>query len=101
VALPVLLAAKLGELGESELPGHGGDVRAAIGSSPAPDPPVPRTAGKRIPGEPIHAGRAIAGPGAASPWLDRAQRSYALGLADDWNERLESWCYVEDTPARP
>jgi len=32
--------------------------------------------------------------GAASPWLDRAQRSYALGLADDWNERLEVLCYV-------
>ena len=40
----------------------------------------------------------IAALAAASPWLDREQRSYALGLADDWNERLESWCYFEDTP---
>jgi glucoamylase len=35
---------------------------------------------------------------AAAPWLPPPERAYAEGLADDWNERLESWCYVQGTP---
>ena len=34
---------------------------------------------------------------AAGPWLDPPERAYAERLADDWNERLESWCYVKDS----
>jgi len=99
VALPVLLAAKLGELGESELPGTAAMVRAAIGFIARTGPTSPQDRWEENPGvSPFTLAVAIAALVAASPWLDRAQRSYALGLADDWNERLESWCYVEDTP---
>lgn len=37
---------------------------------------------------------------AAGPWLDEEERGVALALADDWNARLEDWCYVtgEDAP---
>ena len=35
---------------------------------------------------------------AAAPWLDESAREYALDLADDWNERIEQWCYVAGTP---
>ena len=41
---------------------------------------------------------AIAALVAAAPWLDEAARDYALDLADDWNERMEEWCYVVGTP---
>ncbi|WP_161882607.1 glycoside hydrolase family 15 protein [Deinococcus alpinitundrae] len=36
----------------------------------------------------------------AGPWLSREERQYAEALADDWNDRLEDWCYVsgEDAP---
>jgi glucoamylase len=40
---------------------------------------------------------AIAALVAGAPWLEPEQRSYALELADDWNEQLETWCYVEDS----
>ncbi|OLV16201.1 glycoside hydrolase family 15 protein [Deinococcus marmoris] len=37
---------------------------------------------------------------AAVPWLEPEQADYALALADDWNARLEGWCYVtgDDAP---
>ena len=41
---------------------------------------------------------AIAALVAGAPWLDEATRDYALDLADDWNERIEQWCYVVGTP---
>ncbi|AWN22167.1 glucan 1,4-alpha-glucosidase [Deinococcus irradiatisoli] len=36
----------------------------------------------------------------AAPWLSVQERAYALALADDWNDRLDGWCYVsgEDAP---
>jgi cytosine/adenosine deaminase-related metal-dependent hydrolase len=34
---------------------------------------------------------------AAAPWRAPQERAYAESLADDWNERLESWCYVKDS----
>jgi glucoamylase len=33
----------------------------------------------------------------AAPILGGAAGEYALSLADYWNERIEEWCYVEDT----
>jgi glucoamylase len=41
---------------------------------------------------------AIAALVAGAAWLEPAERDYALSLADDWNERLESFCFVTDTP---
>jgi glucoamylase len=97
--LPVLLAAKLAELGEPELPGTAEMARAAIGFIARTGPTSPQDRWEENPGvSPFTLAVAIAALVAATPWLDPAQRRYALALADDWNERLESWCYVEDTP---
>ena len=37
---------------------------------------------------------AIAALVAAAPWLGKAQAKAALALADDWNARIDEWCYV-------
>ncbi|HEY2591087.1 MAG TPA: glycoside hydrolase family 15 protein, partial [Steroidobacteraceae bacterium] len=97
--LPVLLAAKLAELGEAELPGTAEMVRAATGFIARTGPTSPQDRWEENPGvSPFTLAVAIAALIAAVPWLDSAQRAYAHGLAEDWNERLENWCYVEDTP---
>jgi len=41
---------------------------------------------------------AIAALIAAAPWLNEIERLRADQLADDWNERLEAWCYVQGSP---
>jgi glucoamylase len=97
-ALPVLLAAKLAELGEPELPGTREMVRAALGFLARTGPASAQDRWEENPGVgPFTLATAIAALVAAGPWLEPAERDYALELADDWNERLESWCYVEDT----
>jgi glucoamylase len=97
-ALPVLLAAKLAELGEPELPGTAEMVRAAIGFIARTGPSSPQDRWEENPGvSPFTVATAIAALVAATPWLEPAQRRYALSIAADWNERLECWCYVEDT----
>ena len=35
---------------------------------------------------------------AAAPWLSDEEGSYVSALANDWNDRIESWCYVKGTP---
>ncbi|HEX5458959.1 MAG TPA: glycoside hydrolase family 15 protein [Steroidobacteraceae bacterium] len=98
VALPVLLAAKLAELQEPELPGTREMVRAAVGFLARMGPSSSQDRWEENPGiSPFTLATAIAALVAAGPWLDPAARDYAADLADDWNERLESWCYVEDT----
>jgi glucoamylase len=97
-ALPVLLAAKLAELGEAELPGTTEMVRAAIGFIARTGPTSPQDRWEENFGvSPFTLAVAIAALVAAAPWLESAQRAYVLALAEDWNERLESWCYVEGT----
>jgi glucoamylase len=98
VALPVLLAAKLAELREPELPGTLEMVRAAVGFLARTGPSSSQDRWEENPGvSPFTLAATIAALVAAGPWLESAERGYALDLADDWNERLESWCYVEDT----
>jgi glucoamylase len=98
VALPVLLAAKLAELREPELPGTREMVRAAVGFLARTGPASSQDRWEENPGvSPFTLATAIAALVAAAPWLDSEEHAYALELADDWNERLESWCYVEDT----
>jgi glucoamylase len=41
---------------------------------------------------------AVAALIAAGPWLTAEEARDAAALADDWNERLEHWCYVTGTP---
>jgi glucoamylase len=97
-AFPVLLAAKLAELGQRELPGTAEMVRAAVGFIAHSGPASPQDRWEENPGvSPFTLAVAISALVAAAPWLTADERAYALSLADDWNDRLESWCYVRDT----
>jgi len=99
VAFPVLLAAKLRELGEPELAGTASMARAAVGFIARTGPSSPQDRWEENPGvSPFTLAVAISALVAAAPWLMADERDYALSLADDWNERLEGWCYVRDTP---
>jgi glucoamylase len=98
-AFPILLAAKLREIGDEELPGTAQMVRAAVGFIVHSGPSSQEDRWEENPGvSPFTLAVAISALIAAAPWLPPAERAYAEGLADDWNERLESWCYVRDTP---
>jgi glucoamylase len=98
-AFPVLLAAKLAELGEPELPGTRAMAWRAVGFIARTGPASEQDRWEENPGvSPFTLSVAIAALAAALPWLDAAERDYAASLADDWNERLESWCYVAGTP---
>ena len=97
-AFPVLLAAKLRELGEAELPGTTQMVKAAVGFIARTGPSSEQDRWEESPGvSPFTLAIAISALVAAAPWLAQAERAYAESLADDWNERLEAWCYVRGT----
>jgi glucoamylase len=97
-AFPILLAAKLRELGEAELPRIGAMVAAAVAFIVRTGPTSPQDRWEENPGvSPFTLAAAIAALVAAGPWLSDDEREYALNLADDWNERLEGWCYVSGT----
>jgi glucoamylase len=98
-AFPVLLAAKLRELGDEDLPGTAQMVRAAVGFIVRTGPASEQDRWEENPGvSPFTLAVAISALIAAAPWLTEEERAYADELADDWNERLEAWCYVQDTP---
>ena len=97
-AFPVLLAAKLREMNEPELPDTTHMVRNAVAFICANGPSSPQDRWEENPGvSPFTLAVAIAALVAAAPWLVEVEREYVLDLADDWNERLEAWCYVRDT----
>jgi glucoamylase len=99
VAFPVLLAAKLRELGDPELPGTAQMVRTAIGFVMRTGPCSEQDRWEENPGvSPFTLAIAISALIAAGPWLTAEERASAEELADDWNERLEGWCYVRDAP---
>jgi glucoamylase len=96
---PVLLAAKLRELGAEESPGTAAMVRAAVGFIVRSGPSSDQDRWEENPGiNPFTVAVVIAALIAAAPWLTPDERTYAAAIADDWNDRLESWCYVQDTP---
>ncbi|HVO44905.1 MAG TPA: glycoside hydrolase family 15 protein [Steroidobacteraceae bacterium] len=98
-AFPVLLAAKLRELGDDDLPGTTSMIRAAVACIARTGPASDQDRWEENPGvSPFTLAVAISALIAAAPWLTDEERAYADELADDWNERLESWCYVQDTP---
>ncbi len=98
-AFPVLLAAKLREIGSDEMPGVSEMVRGAAASIARNGPASEQDRWEENPGiSAFTIATAIAALIAAAPWLDEAARDYALDLADDWNERVEEWCYVVGTP---
>lgn len=97
-AFPVLLAAKLAELEQPELPGTEAMVRAAVGFIARSGPSSPQDRWEENPGvSPFSVAAAISALIGALPWLSGEERDYAMSLADDWNERLESWCYVRES----
>ncbi|MGH8137987.1 MAG: glycoside hydrolase family 15 protein [Steroidobacteraceae bacterium] len=97
-AFPVLLAAKLRELGDEDLPGTAQMIHAAVGFIVRTGPASEQDRWEENPGvSPFTLAVAISALVAAAPWLTDAERDYADSLADDWNERLEGWCYVQDT----
>jgi glucoamylase len=99
VAFPVMLAAKLRELGNPELTGTREMVRRALAFVVATGPTSDQDRWEESPGtNPFTLAVAIAALVAGAAWLDPPERDYALSLADDWNERLESFCYVTGTP---
>ena len=98
-AFPILLAAKLRESGNPDLPGLAAMVRRAVASIAQNGPSSDQDRWEENPGiSAFTLPVLIAALVAAAPWLDEPARSYALDLADDWNERIEEWCYVSGTP---
>jgi glucoamylase len=96
---PVLLAAKWQELGHADLPGLGAMVRKAVGSLARSGPSSEQDRWEENPGiSAFTLAVVIVALAAAGPWLDGDEGAYALDLADDWNERIEQWCYVVGTP---
>jgi len=98
-AFPVLLAAKLREAGDPELPGTVQMVRAAVSFIVCTGPCSEQDRWEENAGvSPFTVAVAISALIAAAPWLSAQERARAEALADDWNERLESWCYVRGAP---
>jgi len=98
-AFPVLLAAKLRELGNADLEGTKEMVRRALTFVATMGPTSDQDRWEESPGtNPFTLAVAIASLVAGAVWLDARERDYALSLADDWNERLESFCFVTETP---
>lgn len=97
-AFPVLLSAKLRELSVDEVQGTACMVRAAVGFIVRSGPGTDQDRWEESAGiSPFTVAVAISALIAASPWLSSEEAAYATALANDWNERIESWCYVTDT----
>jgi glucoamylase len=93
---PILLAAKLREQGLPDLHGTGSMVRSAVGFIVRTGPSSEQDRWEENPGvSPFTVAVAISALVAAAPWLDPEERAYAESVADDWNARLESWCYAK------
>ncbi len=93
VAFPILLAAKLAELGAEELPGTGAMVRAAVGDLLRKGPVTAQDRWEENAGlSPFTLAADIAALVAAEPWLTDGLKEEALDVADERNERLEAWC---------
>ncbi|GHF44221.1 glucoamylase [Deinococcus metalli] len=98
-AFPVLLAAKLRELGSAEVSGTTDMVRRALGFVARTGPTSDQDRWEENPGvNPFTVAVAVAALVAGATWLTGEERDDALRLADEWNERLDSWCYVTGTP---
>lgn len=98
-AFPVLLAAKLAEMGHAELAGTRDMIRRALAFVALTGPSSDQGRWEESAGtNPFTLAVAIAALVAGAPWLEPPERAYALSLADDWNERLESFCFVTGTP---
>jgi glucoamylase len=98
VALPVMLTAKLDELGRSPaaatLAALARAVTFLVGYGPLTQQDRwEEDAG----GSPFTIGVIIAALVAATKYVSASDAAYLFELVDDWNERLEEWCYVNDS----
>jgi Glucoamylase and related glycosyl hydrolases len=101
-ALPVLLAARLDELGElgSLRRDTTAMVRRALGFVARTGPFSAQDRWEENAGiNPFTLAVIIAAlvAGATQGFLEPADAAHALSLADDWNARIESWTYARDT----
>jgi glucoamylase len=95
---PILLAAKLHELGARETAETAQLVARAAGFLAQKGPVSPQDRWEENPGSsPFTLAVEVAALVAALPWLEGRDASYALELADCWNERIEEWTYVSGT----
>jgi glucoamylase len=96
-ALPILLAAKLDESGQAI--GAARDmIGRAVGFLARTGPLTEEDRWEEDPGSsPFTLGCLVAALVAGAGFLAGAERDYALALADDWNQRIEEWCYVAGT----
>jgi len=98
-AFPVLLAAKGHEGGVPAPDGVPDMARRAVAWMARLGPASDQDRWEENPGiSAFTVAVVIAALVAAEPWLAGDARDYALDLADDWNERVEEWCYVTGTP---
>ena len=99
VGFPILLAAKLCEMGIEESLQTAAMVRHAAAYLARNGPVSPQDRWEENPGtSPFTLGVEVAALVVAAAYLEGQEREYALGLADCWNERIEEWTYVRDTP---
>jgi glucoamylase len=100
VGFPVILAAKLAE--QNALLGLGGVdtmVRRAAGYLVLHGPISPQDRWEENAGiSPFTLAIEIVALVAAAEFLDGEERTYALSLADYWNERVEDWTFVAQGP---
>jgi glucoamylase len=98
-AFPILLAAKLRDGHHPAVHGVAEMAARAVALIARDGPASEQDRWEENPGiSAFTVAVAIAALVAAAPWLEAQARDYALDLADDWNERLEQWCYVAGTP---
>jgi glucoamylase len=97
-AFPILLAAKLREVGVPETAEEALMVSRAATFVARNGPVSPQDRWEENPGaSPFTLAVEVAALVAAVPWLEAQDATYALELADCWNERIEEWTYVDDT----
>ena len=104
-AFPVLLAAKLGELGAAMPASTAELVRRAVTylvrqgpvQADAPGAPAVDRWEEAAGGSPFTIALVVAALVAAAGSLTPPERDYVLSLADNWNLRIEEFCYIEGT----
>ena len=99
VGFPIMLAAKILELGLADGPAMSQMVRRAAAYIAQRGPVSPQDRWEENPGAgPFTLAVEVAAlVAAAHHYLEGMDREYALSLADCWNERIEEWTYVRDT----
>ncbi|HEX9107378.1 MAG TPA: glycoside hydrolase family 15 protein, partial [Longimicrobiales bacterium] len=97
-AFPILLAARIAEEGQPPVTGLDGMVVKAASYIARVGPLSPQDRWEESAGaNPFTLAVEVAALVAAAQWLEGNDRDYALALADSWNERIEEYCWVEET----